>query len=69
MILYFRNLDVLEDGDFFIAHFASNNYSPITNNLELRDRKSNGEISKEDFDQIKVIGRGGFGQVSVSKNE
>ena len=69
MILYFRNLDVLEDGDFFIAHFASNNNSPITNNLELRDRKSNGEISKEDFDQIKVIGRGGFSRVVLARKK
>ena len=60
---YDRTLDVLQDGDFLIAHFA-----------KIRDRKvgltSQSEvICRDDFEQIKVIGRGGFSRVVLARKK
>ena len=54
---------MLQDGDFLIAHFA-----------KIRDRKvgltSQSEvICRDDFEQIKVIGRGGFSRVVLARKK
>ncbi len=49
---------MLQDGDFLIAHFA-----------KLRDKRNSELICKEDFDQIKIIGRGGFSRVVLARKK
>ena len=66
----YRPLSVLVDGDFLIAHFASN-FSYFHQLIELRENKRSmtNEISPEDFEQIKVIGRGGFSRVVLARKK
>lgn len=46
--MWYRPLEVLEDGDFLIAHFASKNY-PIYIVIELTANKKK-DICKKDFE-------------------
>ncbi len=56
---------MLEDGQFLIAHFASKLKGAQI--LELARKKK--EISQNDFEQIKVIGRGGFSRVILVRKK
>lgn len=64
MIIY-RSLEVLEDGEFLIAHFAK---LSVPQN-QRKPGTSNREICKKDFEQIKVIGRGGFSRVILVRKK
>ena len=60
---------MLSDGDFLIAHFAS---KFILHDLliELRENKRTvKEICADDFEQIKVIGKGGFSRVVLARKK
>ena len=53
---YERPLHVLEEGDFLVAHFA-----------KITAQKA--DVCGKDFDQIKVIGRGGFSRVILVRKK
>jgi serine/threonine protein kinase len=58
---YNRPIGVLENGEFLRAHFAKLNF---TQNPEL-----NKKVSRHDFEQIKVIGRGAFSRVILVRKK
>ena len=54
--MYDRNLALLQDGEVLIAHFA-------------KISASKRQISVNDFELIKVIGRGGFSRVILCRKK
>ncbi|TNV87556.1 hypothetical protein FGO68_gene11686 [Halteria grandinella] len=63
---YDRTLEVLQDGDFLIAHFAK---LRETRGPSIDAHNLAAPICKEDFEQIKVIGRGGFSRVVLARKK
>ena len=62
-----RTLEVIEDGEFLVAHFASKPRHPYHTEFTAKQRTR--EIESEDFEQIKVIGRGGFSRVVLARKK
>lgn len=58
---YNRKVNVLENGEFLRAHFAKLTF---TQNLDLQQK-----VSRHDFEQIKVIGRGAFSRVILVRKK
>jgi len=51
-----RSLEVIEDGEFLVAHFASKHPQMRDLLLEFTVKQRTREIESDDFEQIKVIG-------------
>lgn len=58
---YNRPIGVLKNEEFLIAHFAKLNF---TQNPSL-----NKKVSRHDFEQLKVIGRGAFSRVILVRKK
>jgi serine/threonine protein kinase len=57
---YNRPLSVLENGEFLRAHFAKLTFTASSDSLK---------VSRHDFEQIKVIGRGAFSRVILVRKK
>ena len=51
----------IEDGEFLRAHFARLTFTA--------NKESNKKVSRHDFEQIKVIGRGAFSRVILVRKK
>ena len=57
---YDRSVDILEDGEYLRAHFAKLTFSETSNEFK---------VTRHDFEQLKVIGRGAFSRVILVRKK
>ena len=58
---YNRPVGVLDDNEFLRAHFAKLNFT--------QNPETNLKVTRHDFEQIKVIGRGAFSRVILVRKK
>ena len=58
---YNRPLSLIDGGEFLRAHFAKLTFTS--------NKESSKKVSRHDFEQIKVIGRGAFSRVMLARKK